>query len=316
MPHAEEAGRGAVPTIAARTGEKPNMVGQSIRFLGLAIVAGVVGLILVFGSWYTINQTERGVLLRNGAYVATLQPGLGFKIPLFEKVVKISTQTHTWTWDKVNSYSADQQPADLKVSVTFHVEPTRVADLYSRFGDLDSAVDRLLSPHVNQELKVVFGQYTAVRAIQERAKLNADAMAAIAASLTNDPMIVLEGVQIENIDFSPQYIASVEQRMQAEVEVQKLEQNAQREKIQAQIVVIQAQAQADAVLANAKAQADAIKLKGDAEAAAIRAKGEALKENPALVGLTQAERWNGVLPTTMVPGGALPMLTIGEARKD
>ena len=26
----------------------------------------------------------------------------------------------------------------------------------------------------------------------------------------------------------------------------------------------------------------------------------------------QAERWNGVLPTTMVPGGATPMISLGR----
>jgi hypothetical protein len=30
------------------------------------------------------------------------------------------------------------------------------------------------------------------------------------------------------------------------------------------------------------------------------------------VALTQAERWDGKLPTTMVPGGALPMLSVGK----
>ena len=36
----------------------------------------------------------------------------------------------------------------------------------------------------------------------------------------------------------------------------------------------------------------------------------ALGTNPNLVTLTQAERWDGKLPVTMVPGGALPMLTV------
>ena len=60
-------------------------------------------------------------------------------------------------------------------------------------------------------------------------------------------------------------------RMQAEVEVQKLHQNAEREKVQAQITVTQASAQADAVRAQAQAEAEAILLRGEAEAKAIRA---------------------------------------------
>lgn len=61
--------------------------------------------------------------------------------------------------------------------------------------------------------------------------------------------------------------------------------------------------------AYAEAAAKAIKLRGEAEAAAIDARGKALRDNPALVALTQAERWDGKLPTTMVPNGSVPMLS-------
>ena len=35
-----------------------------------------------------------------------------------------------------------------------------------------------------------------------------------------------------------------------------------------------------------------------------------LGTNPNLVTLVQAERWNGVLPTTMVPGSAVPFVSV------
>ncbi len=73
------------------------------------LVLCIIGL----GSWYTVDQTERGVLLRNGAVIGTAQPGLGFKIPMFDSVQKVSVKTATYTWDKLNSYSFDQQPAGL-----------------------------------------------------------------------------------------------------------------------------------------------------------------------------------------------------------
>ncbi|MDV7397162.1 hypothetical protein RZS08_37525, partial [Arthrospira platensis SPKY1] len=60
----------------------------------------------------------------------------------------------------------------------------------------------------------------------------------------------------------------------------------------------------------AKAEADAVKLKGDAEAHAINARGKALRDNPNLVELVQAEKWNGALPTTMVPGQTVPFINV------
>ncbi|MDY8874431.1 prohibitin family protein, partial [Escherichia coli] len=78
----------------------------------------------------------------------------------------------------------------------------------------------------------------------------------------------------------------------AEVAIATRKQNLETEKIQAQIAVTQAQAEADSKLAAAKAEAETIRLKSAAEAEAIRLRGEALRENPGLVALTTAERWD------------------------
>ncbi|MEZ5819872.1 MAG: prohibitin family protein [Bradyrhizobium sp.] len=289
----------------------------------IAAIVAVVAIVaaIVFGSWYTIDQTQRGVILRTGAVIGTAQPGLGFKVPFIDSVQKISVRTITYSWDKMNSYSFDQQPADLKISVTLRAAPEKVGDLYARFGSLETAVNQVVSPVVNQQVKVVFGRYTAVKAIQERGPLNAAIKDAIISSLKDDSMIVIDSVQLENIEFSANYLHSIEQRMLAEVEVQKLQQNAEREKVQAQITVTQATAKANAIRAEAQAQADATKLQGqaratnirltgEAEAAAIEARAKALGSNPNLVTLVQAERWNGVLPTTMVPGSAVPFVSV------
>src|SRR5258708_11956302 len=94
-----------------------------------AAVVGLVALIIVLGSWYTVDQTERGVLLRNGAVIGTAQPGLGFKVPVIDSVEKVSVRTTTYTWDQLNSYSYDQQPAVLKIIVTLRASQTKLADL-------------------------------------------------------------------------------------------------------------------------------------------------------------------------------------------
>jgi regulator of protease activity HflC (stomatin/prohibitin superfamily) len=185
-----------------------------------AVAAGIVALIIIaMGSWYTVDQTERGVILRNGAVIGTAQPGLGFKLPLFDSVEKVSVKTTTYPWDKMNSSSYDQQPADLKISVTLRAAPEKVADLYAKFGRLDTAVNQVVSPVVNQQVKVVFGRYTAVKAIQDRGALNSAIKDAITDTLKYDPMLVIESVELENIEFSANYLHSIEQRMLAEVEV-------------------------------------------------------------------------------------------------
>lgn len=274
----------------------------------LSSLLGALALIIVFGSFYTVDQGERAVLLRNGAVVGTTDPGLHWKWPIIERIVQISVQSLKAEYENMSSYSKDQQPALLKLSVNFSVKPGQVADLYGDYGSVENLVYRALDPAVQKATKEVFGQYNAVSVIQERQKFGSDVYQNIIATVGDK--LTIESVQVENIDFSKAYEHSIEQRMLAEVEVQKVRQNWETEKVAADIKRTQAQADADAKLAQATADAKAIEMKGNAEAQAIQAKGAALRDNPSLVQLIQAEKWDGTLPTTMVPGGAIPFVNV------
>ncbi len=57
------------------------------------VILGLLGLWLVFTSFYTIDPEEVGVELRFGQYTETTQPGLNFKFPLgIESVIKVPVQ--------------------------------------------------------------------------------------------------------------------------------------------------------------------------------------------------------------------------------
>ncbi|MDH7785091.1 regulator of protease activity HflC (stomatin/prohibitin superfamily) [Ochrobactrum sp. 19YEA23] len=292
-----------------------------MRYIPTA-VAGFVGLVvlsIILGSWYTIDEGERGVILRYGAVAGVAQPGLGFKVPMIDTIVRVSVQSKAAIYNQMEAYSRDQQPATMNLSVNYRIPPDRVEEVYANYGGEDGLLSRLVERRVFEESKTVFGKFNAVTAIQERSRLNQEIAEAIQNSVRGP--VVVDSVQIENIDFSDAYEQSIEQRMLAEVEVQRLRQNAEREKVQAEITVTQAKAQADARRAEAEAQADAvrlqaeadseaIRLRGEAEATAIKARGDALRDNPGLVSLTQAERWNGQLPSTMLPNSSIPMLNL------
>lgn len=274
-----------------------------------SIVGGLLAVLLLIalmGSWYTVNETERGVLLRNGALVGVIEPGLSFKIPLIETVKRISVQSNATTYQGLQAYSKDQQTATLNVSVSWHVVPAEVGKVYMQYQDLDGLVSRLISRQVPTQVENVFGQYNAVSAVQNRGKFVADVTKAIRDSVTGP--VVIDGVQVENIDFSDDYERSIALRMKAEVEVKTREQMLATEQVEAQIVVTRAQADADSKVAQAKADAEATRLRGSAEADAIKAKTLALSSNPMLIELTKAERWDGKLPTTVLPNGTLPFI--------
>src|ERR1700745_1663314 len=117
MKESDREGRGSqkgTNIITANSTRRIPML-ATVRTFIIAAILVLFGITIVFGSWYTVDETERGVLLRNGAFIEVVQPGLHSKWPWIEAVYKLDMQTHTYSWAKINSYSADQQPADLKV---------------------------------------------------------------------------------------------------------------------------------------------------------------------------------------------------------
>ena len=62
------------------------------KFL-LLIVLGIIAVILLFSSWFTVKPEEAGIVLRFGKYVRKTNPGLHLKIPFgIEKVLKVPVE--------------------------------------------------------------------------------------------------------------------------------------------------------------------------------------------------------------------------------
>ncbi|MGE8617529.1 MAG: SPFH domain-containing protein, partial [Achromobacter spanius] len=264
------------------------------RNIKVAIITGLLFLLILFiafGSWFQVDQGERGVVLRNGKLVRVSEPGLDFKTPFIDNVMMVSVRDHTFVFEKLEAYSYDQQPAQLRVSVTYRVPPEHVAELYSEYGTIDNLQMRVLERKTPDAVKNVFGQYTAVRAIQERQKLGLDVNTAVLKTMDGAPVQVV-GVQIEEVGFSQAYEHSIEQRMLAQVQIETTRQQKETAMINAEIQVVKARAEADARRQQFTAEADGIRMRGEAEAASIRAKAEALAANTNLVSLNAVEKWD------------------------
>lgn len=285
--------------------------------IGVLVFAAICA---VFATLYSVDAGERGVLLSGGAIsVASVEPGWHSKMP-WQTIHTIPMRTVTTTYKDEAFYSKDQQAATATLSVTWEPIATASGDIYQQFGSLEAIEKRVIAPRVKKEFKEVMGQFTAVTAIQDRDKLAVSVEKAI---MVQSPLFVIRSVQVENIDFSEAYETAVENKMLNEVATL-----AEKQKVQTEIEKAnQAKATADGLaaskLAVATAEAEGARLKGEADAAAIRAKGLAeaagleaksklLNANPLLVEQTKAEKWGGVLPTHMIPNGAVPFIDAGK----
>ena len=288
----------------------------------LAFIVLIFAITIIGGSYYTVDQGARGIILTNGAVTGVAEPGFGFKTPIITRVVDMSVQDQNVQYPDIQAWSSDQQVATLKLSVSYQVLPDQVKQVYSDYGSIDNLLSRVLDRQVNKVAEEVFSQYTAPSAIQNRKRLGVEFQNAIIDSVTGAPFVI-KSVQVEDISFSDDYEKATRDRAVAELQVRTAQQTSLKAQVdaerEARVTVTNAQAAADAQVTSAKAQAETTKLQGEAQAeitrlngeaegAAIKAKADALASNPALIGLTQAERWDGKLPTTMVPGATIPFM--------
>lgn len=280
--------------------------------LGL-ILGGIIAFFVVCllgGSFYTVDEGERAVVVSQGKIASIAGPGFHWKKPFLDDAHIISVRTQAVEFPEEPVYTADRQTATVTFSVNYAAVPAdaEVTTLYREYQTLEGFESRALKRQVREQIKNVFGTFTADTAIRERGRLNNEVAKAIAN--LGAGLVKVEGLNIENINFSDVVEAAAEQRAQQEMLVNTKEQQRLVAVKEAAIAVTQAQAQADSQLAVAKAKAEAVRLNGEAEAAAIKAKSDALAQSPNLVELTKAERWDGKLPTQFVPGSATPFLNI------
>lgn len=271
--------------------------------LALPIMIALIAIFTVLGCWYTIDQGDIGVVLTNGAISEDTGPGLHFKFPWVQRVVEISTQTQRDAFEysasndeRMEGYTKDQQSSWVALSINYHV--TNPDQVYARFGSVKAMEDRVIDPRANEQVRNILGQFSAQQVIDDRAHFNGLVLQAIMKAI--DGPIVVESVQVEDIKFSKAFETSVEARMQAIVRQQQAEAEKQKTMIDA-----------DANKYKVEAEADATKYAGLAEAAALSAKADALSKNGNLATLNAIDKWDGTLPTQMVPGSALPFLNLG-----
>ena len=213
------------------------------RSLAVAIGTGllfVLILFLAFGSWFQVDQGERGVVLRNGKLVRVAEPGLDFKT-LSSTTCRWCRCATTFVFENLEAYSYDQQPATLRVSVTYRVPAERVAELCPSTAPSTICRDACWSARRPTPSRACSAASPPC-AIQERQKLGLDVNTAVVEAMDGAPVQVV-GVQIEEVGFSKAYEHSIEQRMLAQVQIETTRQQKETAVINAEIQVVKAKAE-------------------------------------------------------------------------
>lgn len=268
--------------------------------LAVAVVSAFMG------SVYTVDEGHIGIVKRFSEAKTQVSPGLHFKVPFVDSVEPIEVRTRK-NEEKMSSSTKEQMPVTVHVSVNWTVNRDSALDLFKQYGGLTQFEQRILDPRFRSATKDVIPQYEAEQLIQDRASAIQGIERSLIEEMKEFPVIV-DNIQIENIELPKKYLTSIETK-QTEKNLAAAEQHKlERQRLEALREVNTADAKAQGIIKVAEAEANAIRLKGQAEAEAIEAKAKALRDNPLIVSLTEAQAWDGKLPSTMMGEGALPIL--------
>lgn len=259
-----------------------------IAISGALLLVAIV-LILIFNPFVIINAGNRGVVLNWGAVSNDVMgEGIHWKIPIQQEVKEINVRTVKMEVPAA-AYSKDIQTVDSKIALNYHLLPDKVNTIYQTLGtDFENTI---IGPAVQESVKAVMAKYTAQDLVEKREVVRDEIKAILSERLT-DKSIFVDSFSIMNFDFSDSYEQAVEGKQVSGQNALKAENDLKRVKFEADQRVAQAEAEARAI----KIQAEAITQQGGAE----------------YVNLKAVEKWNGILPTQMIPNATLPFVNLSK----
>ncbi len=279
-----------------------------------SIIGGLTTLALIIGLLnspvYIVPEGHVAVVKFTGKAVRMEDPGLRFKLPVFENKIVFEVRQRK-NVETLNAATANQLPATAVVSLNWAVNKSAAMDLFIQYGSLEQFENRVLDPRIRSAAKAAISRFRADQLIRERQTVVAEIQKEII-NVTQKLPITVSNTQLEDIVLPETYMESILAKEKAREDAAREEHNLARQKLEAQQLVQTADADRDSIKSRADGKAYKIITEAEAEADAIRLINRELAKSPVYVELVRAKAWNGVLPTTILGDGVTPLLSIGS----
>ena len=232
----------------------------------------LIGVLAVVGSssLFVVQEQQLALLLRLGEIVdADFKPGLHFKVPLIQDVVKFDKRIQTLDANPERFLTIEKKFVVVNSYAKWRISD--VAQFYRSTRGSADATSRLLSARINAALRDEFGKRTVQEVVSgERTEIMAT-LARNANEQAADLGVEIVDVRVKQIDFSEDISENIYERMRTERHRVAAELRAQgaeaAERIQAD-----ADRQRIEIVADAYRQAELLRGEGDAGAADIYAR--------------------------------------------
>lgn len=206
------------------------------------------------------------------------------------------------TYDGIFTFQmSDGTTIGYHIGVAYKVNPTKVATVFQTYRKgVDEITDSDLQQKIADSLNRLASRMTTDKFIDGgKSDLLTEALSMIQAEMTPVGIEVISLSYVGKPEYPPTVIASINAKVTANQVTLQREQE-----------IKQSEAEAEKERAKARGESDSARIRAQGEADAIKLRGEALAANPNVIQLDAIAKWNGVMPTTMVPGGGVPFVPV------
>ncbi len=240
---------------------------MAIQKSPILIIIVLILLLLGIGqSFFTVDQTERAILLQLGKPVGgAVGPGLHFKLPFIQNVVKYDHRILEYDAEPAEIITEDKKTLVVDNYARWRIENPLL--FYRTAGTIKGGVSRL-NDIVYAELRVALGRYTLNQIVSTK---RVEIMKKVKDKSIEDLKeygIKLVDVRIKRTDLPEENQKAIFARMQSERERQAKRYRAEGHE-EAEIITAEAEKDKAVMLAEARKKAEILRGQGDAQATKI-----------------------------------------------
>jgi membrane protease subunit HflC len=234
----------------------------------IPVAIGLFGL-LVWASTFIVSQWETAIKLRLGEIVGSdYDPGLHFKVPLLNNVLKFDARIQTLDSRPERFLTIEKKDVIVDSYAKWRIN--NAAQFFRSTGGDSARTARLLSERINTSLRNEFGKRTIQEVVSEDRLELARILTKMVDTQAGELGVEVVDVRVKKIDLPPEVSESVYNRMRAERERVARDLRAKGSEA-AERIRADADRQRTVILADAYKEAEETRGKGDAKATEVYA---------------------------------------------
>ena len=235
----------------------------------------VVSTILAYNSLFFVEQMVQTLILQFGEPIRVIkEPGLNFKIPLAQNIVKFDKRILLFDNSAEEIIAADKKRLIVDAFVRYKIiDPLK----FYQTVRFEAALNNRLGSVVNNSLREVLGKVPLEAVISDRRELLMQQVSELVALRATQFGISIEEVRIKKADLPSENSEAIYRRMQTERQQEAAQIRAVGNE-KARFITAESEKQKTVLLAEAQRDSDILRGEGDAEKNKIL--GKAFNQDP------------------------------------